>query len=36
MPPTTLLSVWGLDDAIARKRRYRAPTARERERWHAV
>jgi hypothetical protein len=36
MPPTTSLSVWGLDEAIARKRMYRAPTARERERWHAV
>jgi len=33
---TTLLSPWGLDEAIARDRMYRAPTARERERWHAV
>lgn len=32
----TLLSGWGLDDAIARDQMYRAPTARERERWHAV
>lgn len=36
MPPTTLLATWGLDEAIARERMYRAPTARERERWHAV
>ena len=33
---TCLLSSWGLDDAIARDQMYRAPTARERERWHAV
>jgi transposase len=32
----TLLSSWGLDEAIARERMYRAPSARERERWHAV
>lgn len=31
-----LLSSWGLDHAIARDQMYRAPTARERERWHAV
>lgn len=31
-----LLSCWGLDDAIARDQMYRASTARERERWHAV
>lgn len=37
MPATlTLLSSWGLDDAIARDQMYRAPTARERERWHAI
>ena len=36
MPTTTLLTAWGLDEAIARERMYRAPTARERERWHAV
>ena len=37
MPATSiLLSAWGLDEAIARDQMYRAPTARERERWHAV
>lgn len=35
MSAVTLLSSWGLDDAIARDQMYRA-TARERERWHAV
>ena len=34
--PTTLLSCWGVDDALARDQMYRAPTARERERWDAV
>jgi transposase len=33
---STLLSSWGLDEAIARDQMYRAPTARERERWHAI
>lgn len=32
----TLLSAWGLEPAIARDQMYRAPTARERERWHAI
>ena len=32
----TLLSDWGLEPAIARDQMYRAPTARERERWHAI
>lgn len=37
MPASTaLLSAWGLDEAIARDQMYRTPTARERERWHAV
>ena len=37
MPATTaLLSAWGLEPAIARDQMYRAPTARERERWHAI
>ena len=36
MSVDTLLSSWGLDEAIARDQVYRAPTARERERWHAV
>jgi transposase len=37
MPTTVpLLASWGLDEAIARIQMYRAPTARERERWHAV
>ena len=31
-----LLNGWGLDVAAVRKRMYRAPTARERERWHAI
>jgi transposase len=34
--PSTLLADWGLDEAMARERMYRAPTARERERWHAL
>lgn len=32
----TLLCDWGLEPAIVRDQMYRAPTARERERWHAV
>ena len=36
MSAGTLLSAWGLDEAIARDQMYRAPTARERERWHAI
>jgi len=32
----TLLSSWGLDEDIVRDQLYRAPTARERERWHAI
>jgi hypothetical protein len=32
----TLLSLWGLDEAIACDQVYRAPTARERERWPAA
>ena len=36
MSAATLLSAWGLDAAIARDQMYRAATARERERWHAV
>ena len=31
-----LLEQWRLDAAEARRRMYRAPTLRERERWHAV
>ncbi len=34
--PTAQLSNWGLNEAIARERMYRAPIARERERWHAI
>ena len=37
--PNTLeeaLSRWQIDGATARERLYRAPTARERERWHAL
>jgi transposase len=30
------LSRWGVGAAAVRARMYRAPTARERERWHAV
>ncbi len=30
------LSRWELDVAAVRERLYRAPTARERERWHAL
>ena len=30
------LSHWQLDAAAVRERLYRAPTARERERWHAL
>lgn len=33
---STLLAEWGLDEVIARDQMYRAPTARERERWHAI
>jgi hypothetical protein len=31
-----LLTSWGLDDAIARDQMHRAPTARERQPWHAI
>ena len=31
-----LLKWWRMDEAEARRRMYRAPTPRERERWHAV
>jgi anti-sigma-K factor RskA len=31
-----VLSRWQLDAAAVRERLYRAPTPRERERWHAV
>src|SRR3954451_8197910 len=31
-----LLDRWNLDERQVRDRMYRAPTARERERWHAV
>lgn len=31
-----VLGRWGLDAAGVRERMYQAPTARERERWHAV
>ncbi len=31
-----LLVRWRMDEAEVRRRMYRAPTARERERWHAV
>ena len=31
-----VLDRWGLDAAAVRERLYRAPTPRERERWHAV
>ena len=31
-----LLEKWRLDEAEVRRRMYRAPTPRERERWHAV
>ena len=30
------LTTWKLDERQVRDRMYRAPTARERERWHAV
>ena len=30
------LSQWQLDTAVVRERMYRAPTPRERERWHAL
>ena len=32
----TLLERWRMDEAEVRRRMYRAPTPRERERWHAV
>lgn len=32
----TLLGKWGLDEAAVRRQMYRAPTPRERERWHVV
>ena len=31
-----LLEPWRIDEAEARRRMYRAPTPRERERWHAL
>ena len=31
-----MLSRWRMDEAEVRRRLYRAPTLRERERWHAV
>ena len=31
-----LLKQWRMDEAEVRRRMYRAPTPRERERWHAV
>ena len=31
-----MLQQWRLDSGAARERIYRAPTARERERWHAI
>ena len=31
-----LLERWRMDEAEVRRRMYRAPTPRERERWHAV
>ena len=31
-----LLEKWRMDEAEVRRRMYRAPTPRERERWHAV
>ena len=36
MPTASLLSSWGLDEAIAGDQMYRAPSVRERERWHAI
>jgi len=30
------LSRWQIDTAVVRERMYRAPTPRERERWHAL
>jgi transposase len=32
----TMLGQWELDVSVVRERMYRAPTPRERERWHAV
>ena len=32
----TLLTLWELDERGLRERMYRAPTPRERERWHAL
>jgi hypothetical protein len=34
--PGAMLGRWGLDIGEVRRRMYEAPTARERERWHAV
>jgi len=34
--PSVALARWGLDTGEVRRRMYEAPTARERERWHAV
>ena len=31
-----LLEKWRMDEAEVRRRMYRAPTSRERERWHAI
>jgi transposase len=33
---TDLLARWDLDERAVREQMYRAPTARERERWHAL
>ena len=33
---TDLLARWALDEGQVRERMYRAPTPRERERWHAL
>ncbi len=32
----TMLGQWQLDVGAVRERMYRAPTPRERERWHAM
>jgi transposase len=34
--PGAMLARWGLDTGEVRRRMYEAPSARERERWHAV
>ena len=33
---TNLMLKWNLDNRAVREQMYRAPTARERERWHAL